>query len=305
MINGVIKEIMVSSIFNNLVVGIDGTIGSALFAHLLSMNVNVWGTTRRKSHAQSESIFYLNLADPPESWQFPSIAFDVVYICAGLCKMAACEEAPELANRINVVGTFELARRLSQSGALIIFLSTNQVFSGKVPLVAANAAYQPLNEYGRQKAKTEQLIKTTCQKWAIVRLSKVIEDYMPLLQTWYNRLLSRQSIEAFYDMWLAPVLLEQVIKVLIKIGQEKGQGYFQLSGTNDISYQELANQVADYLERPRSLVQAISAIDKGIKENFLPRFTSLECTSTLELSGEKMPNSREVIQKYFKKLNEK
>lgn len=281
----------------HLVIGMNGTLGSALFARLRESGAAVWGTTQRQQMLADSSTLYLNLRDP-SSWSFTQ-KFDVVYFCAGICRMNLCENDPLDTYHVNVDATLALAQRLSDQGAHFIFLSTNQVFSGDVPFAAADASYQPLNEYGRQKAKIEELLRTNIPSLAIVRLTKVVEPRMPLIQNWIQNLRQGETVQAFIDMMLAPVTLRQVIDVLVKIGEKKQNGIFQVSGVEDISYYDLANYLAKHLGCASSLVQAANAEQNGMRKSFLPKFTTLDCSSIIAAVSENPPHYAEVLQECF------
>ncbi|TAK76562.1 MAG: NAD-dependent epimerase/dehydratase family protein [Gammaproteobacteria bacterium] len=306
--NGDIREIAglftsnKKSMNNALVVGINGTIGSALFTALAGTHVTAWGTTRRAAEPGKQTIFYLNLMDEPASWVLPDVHFDVVYLCAGICKMADCENDPATAYKINVDGMSSLAHYFSLQGSFIVYLSTNQVFSGQTPHTLPEEAYGPQNEYGRQKAQAEQSIKAACPSSAIVRLTKVVEPNMALVKNWIHQLEQHQPIEAFQDMMLAPVTLKQVIDVLISVGQKKQGGYYHVSGAQDVSYYDVAAYLVSYLNQPASLAQAVTASEKGINPHFLPRFTTLDCTSTITLTDYKPMYFSEVLHECFDNL---
>ncbi|MDR3491441.1 MAG: sugar nucleotide-binding protein [Gammaproteobacteria bacterium] len=282
-----------------LVIGKNGTIGSALYARLQSMGASVWGTIHRPEAVDQQNVFYLNLLDQPSSWVFPNIQFDIVYLCAGICRMDLCEEDHIRTRQTNVKGMIALACHFSDAGATVVYLSTNQVFSGNVPFVSATAPYQPQNEYGHQKAETEDLLKRYCQQWIIVRLTKVVEQNMLLIKNWIDLLTNNQPIQSFHDMMLAPVSLREVIDVLVLLGKTKQTGYYQISGAVDISYYILANYLADCLGRSRSLVESVSAIEKGVKKIFLPLVTTLDCSSTIAFCDWKPPHFSEVVHECF------
>lgn len=284
---------------NQLVIGANGGIGSALYARLQADGAAVWGTSQREVAQQDARIFHLDLQDAASAWRFPVSSFDVAYLCAGICRMALCEEDPVGTSQVNITGMTALVRRLADMGAFVIFLSTNQVFSGDTSHVLENAPYSPLNEYGRQKAVVEEFIKQHCPHSAIVRLTKVVEPNMQIIQNWIERLLLHQPIDAFHDMMLAPVSRKQVVDVLTQLGQKKQSGCYQISGVDDVSYLDVAHYLAKCLNRPQSLVQSVSALDKGIKKNFLPRFTTLAGSSTIALCGQKQLHFSEVVQECF------
>jgi len=277
-----------------LVVGVDGTIGSALFNYLNTMNISAWGSSHRPVN-QRANIFYLNLLDDPKQWSIPKISFGTAFLCAGVCRMALCEDDPELTRKINVIGMTRLVDYLVKMGVFVVYLSTNQVFSGAESYVHEHTNYQPLNKYGQQKADVETYIKTACQAYAIVRLTKVFEPKMQLLLGWVDKLVSGNTIEAFHDMVLAPVTLKVVIELLFIIGIKKRVGIFQISGAKDISYFELAKSLADILNCSNALILPVSAKERGMKINFLPRFTTMDCSSIMSLTSGEPPDYLDVL----------
>ena len=281
----------------HLVVGMNGTIGSALYLRLQATGAAVWGSTQRRGAEIDGNTIYLNLREP-SSWSFAH-KFDVVYFCAGLCRMSLCEEDPVGTHHINVDATLALAEYFAKQDGLFVFLSTNQVFSGNQAFVLPDAEYQPQNEYGRQKAKIETLLKEHCPKLAIVRLTKVVEPNMALIQNWIQRLQQDQPIDAYTDMMLAPVSLRQVINVLIKIGEKNLTGIYQVSGNQDISYYDLATFLAQRLSRSDSLVRAVSGLESGMRKTFLPKFTTLDTSSIIAAVSEHSPHYAEVVQECF------
>jgi len=280
---------------NYLVIGVNGSVGSALYEFFLNKGETIYGTTQRLQSVSNESIFYLNLLDNFATWPFHYLHFDVVFLCAGICSMAFCEDDPLGTRKVNIDGMTTWAKYFAERGSFIVYLSTNQVFSGREPFAASSSLYQPLNEYGRQKAEVEAWIKSLRLNAAIVRLTKVIPKRFPLLQTWVNQLKLGQEIEAFDDMQLAPVALRQVVHIIAIIGEKRQAGCYQISGAEDISYYQLAYYLADRLNGSKKLVRAVSAIDKGIKNIFLPKFTSLDFFETTLLCGHRPPVFSEVV----------
>jgi dTDP-4-dehydrorhamnose reductase len=282
---------------NHLVVGMNGTIGSALFGRLQLLGANVVGTTQRQSTASQPHIQYLSLQDA-STWQSDR-RVDVVYLCAGICRMALCEEDPEATYKVNVDATLALAQYYSMQGSFIVYLSTNQVFSGDQPFMRADAEYGAQNEYGRQKASIEHLLQQHCPQLAIARLTKVVEPGFALIQNWITSLTQNQPVRAFYDMMLAPVSLRQVVDIMIKIGEQPQAGIYQISGAEDVSYFELASYMAAQLSRPSELIQSANAQEGGMRKSFLPRFTTLDCSSIISSFDESPPHYSEVLKECF------
>lgn len=267
---------------NILIVGTDGTIGAALFNYLNAQNdPTVYGTTRRALSDEPQKILSLDLAEPPEHWYFPDITFSVVYFCAGISNMAFCEDNTDISARVNVEAIKKLITYFTNRNAKIVYLSTNQVFSGDTPHVLAHALPHPRNEYGRQKSNVERFIQTQCQQYAIVRLTKVISPNALPFCYWIEALRNHKPIEAFHDMVIAPISLSYVVEALARIGCQHDTGCYQISGPEDVSYYQLGCYLAQRLCRPATLVRSTSAIEKGIRNIFLPAFTSLQFSSIL------------------------
>lgn len=143
------------------IVGGESTIGGALARRLAGRALT---TTRRAGGS-----LRLDQASPASSW--PALAaVDVAFLCAAVGHLDACEAEPLATRRVNVDATVELARRRQAGGAFVVFLSSNQVFDGRQPERRHDAPPCPINEYGRQKAETEQRLEGC----AVLRLTKVV-----------------------------------------------------------------------------------------------------------------------------------
>jgi dTDP-4-dehydrorhamnose reductase len=248
-----------------LIIGANGTIGSALEKHLRKNKVAVQGTSRKGAPHLA-----LNLENP-DAWPELPVA-DVTYLCAAITKLDECEQNPEATRIINVERLQKIAKKLLTRGSFVVFLSSNQVFDGGMPARDAE-----------QKAEFERWLLTSRKPAAILRLTKVISEPLPIIHTWKKALLAGQTIEAFDDLVMAPITLSNTITALEQIGQKKRAGIFQLSG-EDISYFQLAKRLAKSLNVSESLVSPISAQSKGILPQFLPQFGSLKKTPNLGLS---------------------
>lgn len=104
----------------------------------------------------------------------------IVFHCAAFTAVDKAEdEGKELDEKINVLGTENVARAAERFGAVMFYVSTDYVFDGQ----KKNEEYQvddptnPLNEYGRTKLAGEKLVQTICSKYYIVRTSWVFGNY--------------------------------------------------------------------------------------------------------------------------------
>lgn len=273
-----------------LIIGSDSTIGAALATHLRAHAVEVHTTSRRKE-AEGKTLF--DLTDPPRRWgALPQT--EVAFLCAAVTGLDACEDEPEGTKRVNVTHMQALAERLFEQGQHVVFISSNQVFNGLIPYRKASDAPSPVNEYGRQKAAFEGWLFSRQRAAVVLRLTKVINKPLPILESWSRALSQGKSIEAFADLVFAPLPLGNVLEGLALLGAERPRGIYQLSGTRDISYHAIATQLAQKLGVAAARVVATKALDSGIRPQFLPRngtlspspdFANISCPEPFEAVG--------------------
>lgn len=255
-----------------LIVGIDSSIGQALAHSLEKMNWLVSGTSRRPENRPR--VYHLDLETMEGSKNLPEC--DHLFLCAALTNFSACRENPLLARKVNVDGPKALIERFSPTGTHIVLLSTSAVFDGSLPRQKAEDTPNPTTEYGRTKTEAEKVLLSINQQSAILRLTKVLSPKMPLFSGWVESLKKGNFISAFYNMFLAPITLDDAVESIIALAIQKRSGIFQASATEDISYLEAALYLAKKLVVDSSLVVGMSAEDKTIPSKERPRFTCLE-----------------------------
>jgi dTDP-4-dehydrorhamnose reductase len=95
---------------------------------------------------------------------------DVVIHAAAMTNVNGCEQNPELAFRVNALGTQNIALACGRSGAPMVHISTNDVFDGSL----GRPYYEwdtptPQSVYARSKAAAEFYVRTLLQRFYIVR----------------------------------------------------------------------------------------------------------------------------------------
>jgi dTDP-4-dehydrorhamnose reductase len=95
---------------------------------------------------------------------------DVVVHAAAMTDVDGCERDPELAFRVNVTGTQNIALACERCGAAMVHVSTNDVFDGKLgrPYYEWDTP-SPQSVYARSKAAAEFYVRTLLNRFYIVR----------------------------------------------------------------------------------------------------------------------------------------
>ena len=146
-----------------LITGADGNIGGRLLRELAARGHEVEGIDIGQVDitAYEAITAYIEAVEP-----------DLVVHCAALTDVDGCARQPELALRVNVIGTQNVALGCQRTGAAMCYISTNEVFDGQktTPYMEYDPA-RPINPYGYSKWVGEQMVHEVLPQHFIVRTS--------------------------------------------------------------------------------------------------------------------------------------
>ena len=114
----------------------------------------------------------LELGNPSTTDLIVETKADLVIHGAAYTNVDGCARDPELAYRINALGTQYVAHACRRLDAPLVYISTNEVFAGD-----ANQPYfeydptRAINAYGRSKLAGEQAVRDLLDNYYIVRVS--------------------------------------------------------------------------------------------------------------------------------------
>ena len=118
----------------------------------------------------------LDIRDPVAvSDVFTDYVPDVVLHLAAATDVDRCEQDPEWAYAVNAVGTQNVALACQTVGALLVYISTGNVFSGEKsePYTEFDKP-DPVNVYGASKLAGEEIVSTLLNRYYIVRAGWMI-----------------------------------------------------------------------------------------------------------------------------------
>lgn len=168
-----------------MITGASGMLGRSLARHLQAHELTLVGTKDfdlTDALATNEFVFQ---AKP-----------DVVIHCAAFTAVDRCESEVERAFAVNATGSANLARACFRSGARLIAISTDYVFSGDLdrPYVETDPT-GPRTVYGQSKLAGEEAIQRLCPDHTILRVAWLYGQGGPSFVHTLSRL-GRQSGDA-------------------------------------------------------------------------------------------------------------
>lgn len=152
---------------------------------------------------------------------------EVVINAAARTAVDQCEAEPDLTYAVNADGAHAIALACSAIGAHCLHISTDYVF-GDVgpPLHAEDAAPDPVNLYGRSKAKAETLVLDTTANGMVVRTAWLFGD---TLDDFIGRLLhhgrGKEVIDVVHDQFGSPTPILGAAEGLLDIALMLSQGH--------------------------------------------------------------------------------
>lgn len=275
-----------------MIIGKSSLIGNAIADLAIPAGMEVTFTHRD----DKKSPWYLDLATIKKDWVLPKNV-DVAVLCAAATSMKWCATNFLASWKINAEAPGIIARAIQKQKKKMIFLSSEQVFSGTILKPSIKTPKSPQSVYGKQKAKAEELVQANLTNSAIVRLTKIVHPKLRIFCDWSARLAKNQPIEAYKDLMFCPISLEYVAQNIIHLIKEFKKGTYHLSGEHEISYQTAAEWMADFKGLKAELVRGVAS-PKEIHRTH----------SALEpyLPGNRVgspTNAKDTLTKVFKEMN--
>ena len=89
--------------------------------------------------------------------------------CAGLSNVDLCEKKKKLAQNIHVDFVKKITKICLKNKIYLIHISTDHLFKGTKKYYSELSLPQPVNNYGKTKEKSEQIIKSKLKNYLIIR----------------------------------------------------------------------------------------------------------------------------------------
>jgi dTDP-4-dehydrorhamnose reductase len=272
-----------------LVIGANGQVGGAALGDLAGRGHEVAGTTRRVS-GEDEKRLFLDLRLPPREWpDLPLV--DAAVICIAVTRITECEADLDGTAVVNLHAPVELARRLCERGAFVLFLSTTGVFDFTRPYRRHDETPSPITTYGRQKAEAETRILELEGKTAVLRLTKIMGSHMPLLKFWSTDLAAGREITAYEDAFIAPIKTSFAARMIHEIITRRVEGISHASGDEDLPYTVLAAELVCAMGAEASLVKTVKGNLPEYPAASAPRHTTLDMSREEKMFGIPAPSS--------------
>ena len=160
--------------------------------------------------------------------------------CAALSRTKDCEQNPQLARRINVDATGDLAR-LSED-IPFIFLSSGEVFDGERGWYREGDAPNPINFYGKTKLEAERLVLQN-PRHTVVRIVLTAGTSQngdrSFVEDMYRAARSGKIVTLYADEHRCPLPAGAIARAIWELVGKDESGLFHLGGHERLSRWEV------------------------------------------------------------------
>ncbi len=170
---------------------------------------------------------------------------EVVIHAAAYTDVDGCENNRDLAHRVNAVGTHHVARAAEKSGAKLVYISTDYVFSGRkrTPYVETDNPH-PLNVYGQSKWEGEQFVQQSCSRYMILRTSWL---YGRVGKNFVRTILSKadqeEELRVINDQVGCPTYAKDLAAAIATLIKIETYGLYHAAGQGPCSWFEFAEEI--------------------------------------------------------------
>jgi dTDP-4-dehydrorhamnose reductase len=210
-----------------------------------------------------------DLADATATRRAINVARPDIIIHAAACTdVDGIEREPSRGERSNEWATRHVAQAARDTGAYLLAVSTDMVFSGDgAAPYAEDAATNPISAYGRSKLEAEHAVLETDAANAVARTAWLYGgsgNHFP--RTVLTVLRDRGHIDVVDDEFGSPTFAGDLARALAQVAAVRGSGIFHLVNAGRASRYELARETAGAAGFNPDLVRPVTT------EQFLARY---------------------------------
>lgn len=170
---------------------------------------------------------------------------EVIIHCAAYTDVDGCSRNPELAYRVNAVGTQNVALASAAVGAKLVHISTNEVFAGdRAEGYEEWISPNPINVYGRSKTVAEYYVRSCLEEFYIVRTAWL---YAPGGHNFIHAILGRArdtgQLRVVADEIGNPTYVKDLASAICELLSKGSYGTYHLVNTGACSRWAFAREI--------------------------------------------------------------
>src|ERR1700733_531093 len=176
---------------------------------------------------------------------------EVVVNTAAMHHVESCEQQPDRAYEVNVMGARNLPTATRDLGSVLIHISTDYVFDGtkSEPYVESDQPH-PLNVYGRTKLEGEQFVRDINPKHYVLRTAalygthpcraKAGQNFVDLMLRLARE---RGRVRVVDNEFTSPTATVDLARQIAALSRSDGYGLYHATAEGSCSWYEFAREI--------------------------------------------------------------
>ena len=226
---------------------------------------------------------------------------DIVVHCAGLTNVDLCEENPELAKSVNVMGTKNIVDALAGRSAKLIYISTDSVYDGHKGLFKETDPVNPENYYGQTKYEGE--LEALRRESSLVLRTNFfgwnIQDKLSLGEWVIDCLKGHRPLKGFRDVFFSSIYTIKLAPLIHEAITQDLKGIYNCGSRDSVSKYDFAVALARRFGFDSFLIQPVSIALVGLKAK-RGRNLSLDTGKLVRALHLRLPSISDSIEDFYR-----
>lgn len=232
----------------------------------------------------------------------------MVIHCAALTDVDKCELSPKMAKDVNVKGAYNIARAARAQGAILIFISTDYVFSGKKRRpYREDDLPRPLSVYAQTKLRGEQITRRLVKKHIIIRTSWLFgKGKTNFIDTVLKRSQGTRPLKIVADKYACPTDVCDLARAIEKMidlirdskWQDKFYGTYHITNSGFCSWYSWARYILKKV-KVKIKVKPIMMTEMNFRAR-RPPFSVLDNSKYIKTFGFRLRPWQEAVREYLR-----
>ncbi len=176
---------------------------------------------------------------------FAELQPDLVFHGAAYTNVDGCERDPDLAYKVNALGTWAVASAAEAVGAALVAISTDFVFDGtKTTPYTEFDTPNPLGQYAASKLAGENLARSSCRRCYVVRTSWLYGVHgRNFPYTVINLAKSKPELPIVADQYGTPTYTVDLVNAVLDIISTGLYGVYHVSNGGETNWEGFAQAI--------------------------------------------------------------
>jgi dTDP-4-dehydrorhamnose reductase len=230
---------------------------------------------------------------------------NVIIHTAAYTNVDQAETDKEAALRLNETGTKYVATAAKQCHARLIHISTDYVFDGtKTSPYTEEDIPHPLGVYGTTKLRGEQQVQQIFgdQGYLILRTAWLYGKHgKNFVSAILQRVQQQDILSVVNDQTGSPTYTKDLARGIILLLEQNISGIIHLTNSGYCTWYEFAKTILEFAQLSHVTVQSMSTTELN-RPAPRPRFSVLDTSKFVALTGQKIRHWKQGLQEYFEDL---